>query len=152
MARPGTNHEDSEHVDFLKLLSNAGLTDQEAADAASLHVNTVKKIVRRDHVHPNSRLKLYRALRHVIDAAVVVNAEPTKLRLQSAGEFSIGARKQAVLMQAESLSRAAFELAHGLTGQGASLARRDYEQICSYIELARLSLSRVAEVEPTQEG
>jgi len=63
--------------DIFTLFTDSQLTPQEAADQSGLHINTVKKILKGDRVHPNSRTKLQRAL---VLAANSVSAEVTQLK------------------------------------------------------------------------
>ncbi len=138
-----TNQENHDHADYRSLLAKAGLTEQEAAKAAELHINTVKKIIRGDHVHSNSRLKLYRILRQAVEAPVVPFADAMGPRIKRAGDIPLGAKTQAVLAHADALSSAALDLAHSLTRENATLAKGDFDRFLKHIELARAVLLQV---------
>lgn len=141
MTQRRTNQEDPKSADFPNLLRASGLTQQEAARAASLHINTVKKIIRGTAVHPNSRLKLFRALRQAVDAKVIAYPATAKREIPEIADFSPEAKKYAVQQFAEKLSRESFDLAIELVAGRTKLSEDEFSQILGLIDLARTTLT-----------
>ena len=141
MKQNRTNQENPDTANFADLLNAAGLTDQEAAKASSLHVNTVKKIVRGDHVHPNSRLKLFRTLRPTSDTTVLQYPKSVMREVPKVSDYTPQAKKHAVQKLAEQLSREVFELTLELVAGRAKLSESEYDEMVGLVDLARTTLT-----------
>lgn len=140
MKNPRTNHEDASTADFSAMLRAARLTEQEAAKAAALHINTVKKIVRGERVHPNSRLKLFRCLRQAT-SLVVSHPSAVNRDVLSIADRSPETKRLAVQQHAENLARAAGELSVEVVAGRVTLREDEFAKISGFIKLALASLS-----------
>lgn len=143
MAGTKTNQGGIDNAHLRSLVKKAGLTEQEVAKAAGLHINTVKKILRNDHVHDNSKLKLERALTQIARSYQPLSAHSaSSVPLYAPGsDNSINARKIAVLALADELAKVTNELVLELNKSGGSLDHDEVVRIARCLDLARQTLA-----------
>jgi hypothetical protein len=122
------------------LLLESGRTEQEIAVLAELHINTVKKIFRDDHVHHNSITKLERALRQAIEAKKLSGSLPVHRLYERASPQSNSARKRNIIEQSELLAREMSELVLELGKSGDAFQLLEVEQISNCLRFAQSAL------------
>lgn len=111
------------------------LTEQEAADLAGLHVNTVKKILRGTRVHRHSLLKLERALQAPPSSSESQNVQSVQPLHPSGTTSAARAQVRQAIMQADGLHRLVGDLARAAAGRRASITIQEISELATLLRL-----------------